>query len=98
MEEASTSVGRSTEMVQQAGASLQAIVKIAESTADKVCSIATASEEQSAASEKVNHGTTEINRIAEETAALMHRALDETNALRLLIDEIQYLVNELENT
>jgi len=98
MEEASTSVGRSTEMVQQAGASLQTIVAIAESTADKVRSIATASEEQSAASEEINDGTAEINRIAEETTTLMRRALDETNALRLLIDEIQNLVNELEKT
>jgi methyl-accepting chemotaxis protein len=97
MEEASVSVGRSTEMVQQAGVSLQTIVEIAESTADKVRSIATASEEQSAASEEINHGTAEIGRIAEETTALMHRALEETNVLRLLVDEIQNLVNELEN-
>ena len=96
MEEASASVGRSTEMVQQAGASLQTIVEIAESTANKVRSIATASEEQSAASEEINHGTTQINKIAEETTVLMRRAFDATNALCRLIDEIQNLVNELE--
>ncbi|MDR2695022.1 MAG: methyl-accepting chemotaxis protein [Deltaproteobacteria bacterium] len=97
MEEASVSVDKSTEMVQQAGASLQAIVAIAESTADRVRSIATASEEQSAASEEITQGTTEINRIAEETTALMHRARDEMEGLRLLVDEIQRLVNELQH-
>jgi methyl-accepting chemotaxis protein len=97
MEEASVSVGTSTEMVQQAGASLQTIVEIAESTADKVRSIATASEEQSAASEEISHGTSEINRIAEETAGLMVRARDEMDAMRALVDEIQRLVNELKN-
>jgi methyl-accepting chemotaxis protein len=98
MEEASVSVDKSTEMVQRAGASLQTIVAIAESTADRVRSIATASEEQSAASEEITQGTTEINRIAEETTALMRRANDEMDALRLLVDEIQRLVNELRNT
>jgi len=97
MEEASASVARSTEMVEGAGASLKTIVEIAESTADKVHSIARASEEQSAASEVINQGTTEITRIAEETTALMHRARDAMDALRLLIDDIQGLVAELNN-
>jgi methyl-accepting chemotaxis protein len=97
MEEASASVARSTEMVEGAGVSLKTIVEIAESTADKVHSIARASEEQSAASEEINQGTTEITRIAEETTALMHRARNEMDALRLLIDDIQGLVTELKN-
>ena len=97
MEEASVSVDKSTEMVQRAGASLQAIVAIAESTADRVRSIATASEEQSAVTEEINHGTTEISRIAEETTSMMRRARDEMDAMRLLVDEIQRLVNELRN-
>jgi len=98
MEEASMSVARSTEMAERAGASLKSIVAIAESTADKVRSIATASEEQSAASGEISQGTTEINRIAEQTTVLMRRARDEMDDLRLLIDEIQHLVNTLKNS
>jgi len=97
MEETSVSVSRSTEMVQQAGASLQAIVAIAESTADKVRSIATASEEQSAASDEITQGTLEISRIAEQTTALMQRAREEVQTLRVRADDIQRLVNELKN-
>ncbi|MCL2123673.1 MAG: methyl-accepting chemotaxis protein, partial [Desulfovibrionaceae bacterium] len=57
IEEASASVSQSTKMAQQSGASLQAIVEIAETTADKVRAIATASEEQSSTSEEINQGT-----------------------------------------
>ena len=97
MEETSASVGKSTEMAQQAGTSLRAIVEIAQSTADKVRSIATASEEQSAASEEINQGTAQINEIAEETTALMRHARDEMLSLRALVEEIQNLVKELQN-
>ena len=97
MEEASASVGKSTEMVQQAGASLQAIVAIAESTADRVHSIATASEEQSSTSEEINRGTSEISQIAKETSTLMGRARDDMKTLRLLVDDIQHLVDTLES-
>ena len=97
MEEASESVAKSTEMVERAGASLESILAIAESTADKVRSIAAAGEEQSAASEEINRGTMEINRIAGETAALMRRAGDEMDGLRLLVHEIRRLVDELQS-
>jgi len=49
-------------------------------------------------SEEISQGTTEISRVAEQAAVLMRRAHDEMDALRLLSDEIQRLVNELKNT
>jgi methyl-accepting chemotaxis protein len=97
MEKASASVGKSAEMVQHAGASLQTIVKIAETTAEKVRSIAAASEEQSSTSEEITKGTTEISEIAEDTTGRMSLAREEMDALLLLVDETHRLVEELKN-
>ena len=95
MEEASLSVVKSTELAQQAGNSLQAIVQIAESTADKVRSIATASEQQSATSEQISRSTTEINSIADSTAYLMQNAQQAMIDLEELIHKTEELSAEL---
>ena len=94
MEDASVSVGRSTSMAKEAGQSLQAILHIAEATADKVRSIATASEQQSAASEEINRGTEEINRVADETAVLMRESTEVVEELMELIRQIHTIVEE----
>ncbi len=97
MEEASASVGKSTEMVREAGLSLQSIVQISEATADKVRSIAAASEEQSAAGEEINQGAGEISRIADETSQQMERAGESMENLRRGLNDMQKLVGELKN-
>ncbi len=94
MESASVSVTRSTELAQEAGASLRAILSIAEATADKVRSIATASEEQSAASEEINRGIEEVSRVADETSSLMGEAIGVVGELDGLIRQIRQVVEE----
>ncbi len=97
MEEASLSVAKSTTMVQQAGSSLESIVRIADSTADKVRSIAAASEQQSASSEEIARGTDQINQIADETARQMDESQSAMRELSQQVAAIQNLVNTLRN-
>ena len=95
MEEATEIVVKSTGLAHEAGESLAVIVRIAEGTADKVRSIATASEEQSATSEQISRSTDEINGIAGETVVLMDSARRAMEELDILVNDTQRLVDEL---
>ncbi len=63
-----------TGLAGHSGAALREIVSLAEATTDQVRSIATASEQQSAASETIHHSLADINRIAAETSEAMARS------------------------
>ena len=85
-----------TEMVSQAGEALLGIVQLADTTADQVRAIATASEEQSATSEEITQSVDSINNIAKENANNMQearKAVDEvvsqTHVLSQLIEQLQ---------
>ena len=54
-------IGEATELANQSGRALQEIVSTVEATADQVNAIATASEEQSAASEEINQSIVQVN-------------------------------------
>ncbi|WP_035066759.1 methyl-accepting chemotaxis protein [Nitratidesulfovibrio termitidis] len=95
MEEASMSVGRSTELATMAGDSLRVIVDVVQETADRVRAIATAAEEQSAASEEINRGTDEVNRIAAETAEVMEQSSQAVGELARMGQELRQLVEQL---
>ena len=95
MEEASMSVGRSTELATMAGDSLRVIVDVVQETADRVRAIATAAEEQSAASEEINRGTDEVNRIAAETAEVMEQSSQAVSELARMGQELRQLVEQL---
>jgi methyl-accepting chemotaxis protein len=93
---AAEAITRSTEMAGSSGQALEAIVSMVEETADQVRSIATAADQQSAASEEINRSMEEIHTIASETAEAMvqsARAVSElaelSLALKQTIDEMQ---------
>jgi methyl-accepting chemotaxis protein len=98
MEEASMSVGKSTELATIAGDSLKAIVDIVQANADQVRAIATASEEQSAASEEISRGAEEVNQIALETSDIMNRSSEAVEELSAMAQELQGLIEELKNS
>ena len=90
------SVGEATDLAKRSGEALAAIVGLVEAAADQVRSIATAAEEQSAASEEIGRTVDQINRISGETAQAMgqsSRAVEElagqSRALQALITEMQ---------
>ncbi len=85
-----------TEMVNQAGEALLGIVQLADTTADQVRAIATASEEQSATSEEITQSVDSINNIAKENANNMQEArkaveevVNQSHVLSQLIEQLQ---------
>ena len=58
----------------QSGESLKNILECVQLVNDQVQSIATASEEQSAASEEISRSIGEVNAISEQTAQAMNQA------------------------
>ncbi len=89
-------IERVTEMVSQAGEALLGIVQLADTTADQVRAIATASEEQSATSEEITLSVDSINNIAKENANNMQEArkavnemVNQTHILSQLIEQLQ---------
>ncbi len=101
VELAVASIGEATTKAQESGESLTAIVKLVESAADQVRSIATATEEQSAAAEEISRSIVEINAISTETSANMTQAAqavaeldDQASALRELIHTMEQEASE----
>lgn len=94
VEEAVQIIGEATELAGKSGEALQQIVDMADSTADQVRIIATASEEQSASSEEINNSIIQVNSIAEETSHAMNKA---TNAVAELAEQTQKLTELIEN-
>lgn len=85
------SIDEATQFAVHSGEALAEIVNMADSSADQVRAIATASEQQSATSEEINRAVTHVNTIAGETA----RAMDEADrAVTELAKQTQTL-NEL---
>ena len=64
MDNALTEVETATNFANMSGEALRQIVSDADATADQVRAIATASEQQSAASEEINQSILEVNTMA----------------------------------
>ncbi|PTN38521.1 methyl-accepting chemotaxis protein [Desulfonatronum sp. SC1] len=89
------SVKGATQLASKSGKELREIVNLAEATSDQVRSIATAAEQQSAASEEITRSVEEIDRISTENAEAMQatsRAIEDLNAG---LGELGSLVEEL---
>ncbi len=98
VEQTTANLGKATELVNKSGESLADIVNESNHTADQVRSIATAAEEQSAASEEIAHSLEGINGSAIETADMMHHAASAVTDLTEQVHELQTLVNSLRHT
>lgn len=88
-------IERSTALVNEAGQALTSIVDMVENCSDQVRAIAAASEQQSAASEEISHGTEAINRIAVETAGIMQQAMQAVREMAQMSQELHSLVDDL---
>ena len=80
----------------ESGQALSAIVGLVENASDQVRSIATASEQQSAASEEINHSIEDVNRISAETSDAMRQSAQavgelasQSQMLKTLIDTMK---------
>lgn len=97
MQETARNVAASMDLATKAGEALNEIMSIVESTADQVRAIASASEEQSAASEQISSNTDEVNRIAVETAETMEKSASAMDEQVRLAGQLEKLVVDLKN-
>jgi len=67
-------IALATRLADTSGAALEEIVSMVNSTSDQVRSIATAAEEQSAASEEISRSIGDINNIASEMSETMQQS------------------------
>ncbi|MCK9240954.1 methyl-accepting chemotaxis protein, partial [Desulfocurvus sp.] len=88
-------IAQATEQAALSGETLREILGLVEQAADQVRSIATAAEEQSAASEQISHSVDEINRISGETSQAMSQSAravagltDQTRRLEALMEQL----------
>ena len=88
VDSAATGIDQTTGLANQSGASLGEIVSLVDLSTDQVRSIATASEEQSAASEEINRSIADVSTISSETANIM---LEADRAVGELADQVQAL-------
>ncbi|WP_243312791.1 methyl-accepting chemotaxis protein [Fundidesulfovibrio agrisoli] len=96
VEQAVSKIDAATQLAGKSGEALREIVGLVDITTDQVRSIATASEEQSAASEEINHSIEDVSRISSETADAMRQSAaavvelaDQAQALKSLIEEMK---------
>lgn len=95
MDLAADAVTRSSSLAEDAGDSLDEIVSIVHTTADRVSIIATASEEQSSVSEQISRSVDEVNRISNETANIMADSSQAINELADMTTELDGLITKL---
>jgi methyl-accepting chemotaxis protein len=81
VEAAVDTIGKATELAERSGQALEGILDLVQQAADQVRSIATASEEQSAASEQINRSIEEINTISSGTTDNMRQSSGEVEEL-----------------
>jgi methyl-accepting chemotaxis protein len=91
-----SSVEKSTEMASRSGEALSAIVNVAEATSDRVRSIATAAEQQSATSEEINRATTDVTRVCGETDLIMLDASEAITRLSSLAEELTLTIRKMQ--
>ena len=84
-----------TELAQESGNALQAIVELSDSTRGQIESIATAATEQSATSEEINNNVESVSRIATDTADAMSRSINDMRGLMEQAGALERLVAEL---
>uniref|UniRef100_I2Q087 Methyl-accepting chemotaxis protein n=1 Tax=Desulfovibrio sp. U5L TaxID=596152 RepID=I2Q087_9BACT len=95
MDAAVVAVASATDLAGRAGKSLRHIVSMVETTTDEIRTIATASEEQSAASGEINRALTDIRLISEETSRDMAEAHAELSHLSRSAADLAGLLDSL---
>jgi methyl-accepting chemotaxis protein len=95
MDGAVGAVEKTTGLAEKAGVSLREIVSLVETTAERVTTIAAASEEQSAATEQVSRSIEEISRISSETADSMGQSAQAVNDLARLAATLKDVIRAM---
>ncbi|MDR2489125.1 MAG: methyl-accepting chemotaxis protein [Desulfovibrio sp.] len=92
---AAKSVEQATDMAGASGSALQEIVSLAGQNAALIAGIATAAEEQSLTSEKINRSIEEINRIAADAATGMEDSAAAVRDLSRMAQDLKMILDSL---
>ncbi|WP_240823953.1 methyl-accepting chemotaxis protein [Desulfovibrio sp. UIB00] len=95
VEHAGESIEAATKLSVQSGESLKNILEYVQLVNDQVQSIATASEQQSAASEEINRSVEQVATISSETAQAMEQASSAVADLAQQSQTLQHLIGEM---
>ncbi|SDK56168.1 methyl-accepting chemotaxis sensory transducer with Pas/Pac sensor/methyl-accepting chemotaxis sensory transducer with Cache sensor [Maridesulfovibrio ferrireducens] len=96
-EKSTESILEVTDLVNQSGDILKEIVNSISETSDQVRGIATASEEQSAASEEISRSTSQINTIAGETSQAMTESAEAVSRMTVLAQELNTTIARMQD-
>jgi len=88
-------IEETTALAKKSGAGLQEIVSMVDATTDEVRSIATATEQQSSASEEINRSIMDINQISSETSTAMQQSAQAVNELAKQAQVLKALVQTM---
>ena len=97
VEHAGESIEQATKLSVQSGESLKNILECVQLVNDQVQSIATASEQQSAASEEINRSVEQVATISAETAQAMEQASKAVTDLAQQSQALQQLIGEMKS-
>ena len=95
VEQSGVSIEEAAKLSAQSGESLKQILEFVHMVNDQVQSIATASEQQSAASEEINHSVEQVATISAETAQAMEQASSAVADLAQQSQALQRLIVEM---
>ena len=95
VDDAVSQIEEATGLANESGTALQEIVSMVESTADQINAIATASEEQSAASEQINHSIFQVSDMSRQTAEAMAEAAKAVSELAAQAENLSGLIRDL---
>ena len=97
VELAGVSIEEAAKLSVTSGESLKQILEFVNMVNDQVQSIATASEQQSAASEEINHSVEQVATISAETAQAMEQASSAVAELAQQSQALQRLIDQMKN-
>jgi methyl-accepting chemotaxis protein len=97
VEHAVSKIAAATGLAGKSGEVLSEIVYIVDLTTDQVRSIATASEQQSAASEEINRSIEDVNRISSETSDAMRQSALAVGELTQQTQVLKGLIHQMKN-
>ena len=97
VEHAVSKIDVATGLAGKSGDALHEIVSLVEMTTDQVRSIATASEQQSAASEEINRSIEDVNRISSETSDVMRQSAQAVSELAHQAQVLKSLIDQMKD-
>ena len=98
VEETAGTIEKATDLARKSGDAMRELVELSGETTTQVQSIATASEQQSAASETIHASLEDINQISSSTAEAMEHAVLALNNLRDQTDVLVGIMGDLKKS